>query len=98
MYTWVYKRETPARRELDPISKQIEYIYVGIQAQNTSKKGVRSKKKANRMYTWVYKRKIPARRELNPKRKKIECIWVYKRKTLARRELDPKGKQTKCIR
>jgi hypothetical protein len=26
MYTWVYKRKKPARRELDPKSKQLECI------------------------------------------------------------------------
>src|ERR1044072_8013651 len=42
-------------------------VYVGIQVQNTCKKGVRPKKQEKRMYTLVYKRKTPARRELDPK-------------------------------
>ena len=45
-------------------------IYVGIQVQNTYKKGVRPKNEANRMYTWVSKRKTPTRRELDPKKSK----------------------------
>ena len=100
IYTWVYKRKTPARRELDQKTKQIEWIrgytsvkylqegsqtqkaskqnvYMGIQAQNTCKKGVRRNKQANSMYTWVQKRKTPARRELDPNSKKIECIHGY---------------------
>jgi hypothetical protein len=43
---------------------------MGIEAQNTCKKGVRPKKQANRMNTLVYKNKTPARRVLDPKSKK----------------------------
>ena len=76
MYTSLYKSKTPARRDLDPKSKQIN-VNVGIKAQNTCKKGVRPKKQANRMYTWVYECKILARRELDPKSNKKECIHRY---------------------
>ena len=71
---------------------------MGIYAQNTSKKGVRPNKQANRIYTWVYKCKTLARRELNPKKENRMVTWVYKRKTSNRRELNPKSKQIECIR
>ena len=67
MYTWVYNSKTPARRELDPKSKQIN-VNVGIKAQNTCKKGVRPKKQANRMYTWVYNRKKTCKKGVRPKK------------------------------
>ena len=77
MYTWVYKRKTRARKELDPKSKQ-KNVNVGLKAQNTCEKRVRPKKQANRMYTWVYKRKTPARKKLDQKIKQIECICGYR--------------------
>ena len=46
MYTWVYKHKTPARRELDPKNKY-RNAHVGVQMQNTCKKGVRPKKQTN---------------------------------------------------
>ena len=50
---------------------------MGIQPQNTCKKGVRPKKQANRFYTWVYKHKTPTRGELDPKNKQIDFIHGY---------------------
>ena len=112
MYMWVQKRKTPARKELDPKSKQIECIhgytrakhlqevtqtqksskqnvYVGIEAQNTYKKGVRPKKQANKMYTWVYNSKTPARRELDPKSKQINVNVGIKAQNTSKKGVRP---------
>jgi hypothetical protein len=51
---------------------------MGIEAQNTCKKGVRPKKQANRMYMLVYKRKTPGKKKLDKNIKQIECIRRYR--------------------
>src|ERR1044072_3944116 len=97
MYTWVYKHITPARREVDPKNKYRK-AHVGVQMQNTCKKGVRPKKTSIEMHTWVYKCKTPARRELDPKNKYRNAHVGVQMQNTCKKGVRPK-KQTKgCAR
>ena len=97
MYTWVYKHETPARRELDPKSKQIECIR-GYLSAKTYKKGVKPKKSKENVYVGIQAQNT-CKKGVKPKKQKNRMYTcVYTRKTRTRRELDPICKKIECLR
>ena len=98
MYTWVYKRKTPARRELDPKSKKIEYIRGYTSAKHLQEGSQTQKARKQNVYMVIHAHNT-CKKGVRPKKQANRMYtWVYKRKTPARRMLDPKFKKIECIR
>ena len=98
MYTCVYKRKTPARRELDPTSKQIERIHRYTSVKHLLEGSQTQKERKQNVYIGIQAHNT-CKKRVRPKRQANRMyMWVYKRKTHIRRELDPKIKQIECIR